>query len=299
MAPISPDALDRWTYRKDGMDYGPFSTHDICEMLRRREIAAQTEVFGRRARQWQRVEEIPKFQEFIATLVEEKRQEELRREDAAIERTIVVSRKAPYALLVTVVAVVGVVAFVLLRMPSAARAGFPAAFFRDLAFASLPLYKADEVQARPVDGPAKPDLKAVTHRPGARRGPGPGGGMAIASDGGQGAVEVDLSFDADEAGVAGKTLSEEDLDGVQKRAAPGLIRCFRQEVALRPDFQGGTVSLYLMNRGDVRVSKLATTPPPSADLVSCARGSVAGIRVPPFGGPIQVMAIPIHIGESR
>lgn len=304
MAPISPDALDRWTYRKDGMDYGPFTTRDILDMLRRGALVRESEVCNRRTRKWQKIGEIPRFVEFLEAEAQEARRQEIEREVTALERNITASRKAPVLLLVIVGVVLAAVFYVVLKPAPPVLAGYPAAFFRDLTVERLPLYLADDIARmkaaalpKPVET-TRPGRKAV-RRVGSANGPVDGAAGAEGTGPGSAtmAIEVDLSESAPEDG--GRTLSPEDLEHVQRKASPALIRCFREEVARRPDFRGGTVALYLLNRGEVQASRITTDPAPSQDLVACVRRAAQGVRIQAYSGPVQVMELPIYVSSVR
>jgi hypothetical protein len=300
--PISPDALDRWTYRKNGMDYGPFSSKDLCDLITRHEVDGATEVFNLKTRDRRRVEDTPRFADFLKDFLkreaEAKHHAEMMHEVQRLERTMVRSRRLPYALLASAVAVGGVAALLLLRHPAEALAGYPAAFYRDLKFERLPLLKAAEATRAPAVAAAKPDAARPQHHGGGSGGAGGRHGGGVVEVGSTAPIEVDLSYDADEAS-GGRVLTSDEIQGIQHRVQPGLIRCFRDEAERRPDFRGGMVNVYLMNKGEVRVSKLATEPGPTPELWSCARGAIAGIRVAAFSGASQVLEIPVYVTAAR
>jgi hypothetical protein len=297
LAPIAPDALDRWTYRKDGMDYGPFSTRDILDLLRKRALTSEMEVCNRKTRKWQKVSEVPRFAAFLAAEAEETKRQEIEREVTALERTITAKRKMPALLLLVIGVVVASVFYILLRPAAPVLAGYPAAFFRNPPIERLPLYLADDIARmkaaalpKPVEAP-KPVRKVVRRT----------SSGAEVTEIGPGSADMGIEVDLSDSGPVegGRTLSSEDLDQVQRRASPALIRCFRDEAARRPGFRGGTVSLYLLNSGSVKVSRVSTSPAPSPELAACARGATGGIHVQPYTGPAQVMELPIYVSEVR
>ena len=303
MAPISPDALERWTYRKSGMDYGPFSTKDIHDLIQKHELDGDTELVNLRTHERKRIADTARFgpwyREWIVREAEEKKRDEVLKEVSKLERVIVRRRKAPWALVAGLVVTGGIVAIFVLRPSATALADYRVAMFRDLPLEHLAKYTPEALAARRVVAAPRPETLAKAAGPRAKGGTArPGTPRASTAVDGNGApVVVDLSFDAEDAG--GQALSGEDLDAVQKKASPALIRCFREEVARRPDFRGGVVLLYLMSRGEVRLSRLNTEPAPSPELGACARGSLAGLHVPPFSGPAQVMEIPVYVTSMR
>jgi hypothetical protein len=288
------------------MDYGPFTTRDIEEFIRRREIGLQTELKNRRGGGWALMGEIPKLRQFHDDMLrkeEEARQHaEMMKGVVAVEKSM--ARRGASVLVVGGIAfgvLLGLVAYFLLRTPDEVRQGIPSSFFRDLSFERLTLYKASEVAAmkKPeatAESVTKPIAPKRIRRP-AGSGTGAGTGAEGGADGGEGAP-VDISF-GEEDTSGGRALSAEDLSGVGKRVTPALIRCFRGEVERNAAFQGGSVKLYVMPSGTVSVASLATSPSPSGELAACARSAVAGTRVPPFAGSTQVMEIPLHVAPLK
>jgi hypothetical protein len=279
------------------MDYGPFSTHDVHELIKKHEIDGQTELFNLRHKERKPLDRWPSFAryraEFLKQEAEEKKRLEVLHEVSRLERVVKRQRRMPWAVVAGLAVAGGVIAYFVFRPPTPVLAGYPSSYFRDLAFERLaPVTEADLAALRPA-----PKVEEVKVAPKAR--------PRVAS-GAQGGtleldratpIEVDLTDEPADSG--GRQIASEDLDRVQKKVSPGLIRCFREEAERRPGFEGGSVLLYVMANGDVRVSRLATRPHASADLGRCARGAVAGLRVPPFSGPAQVMDIPIYVSSMR
>ena len=296
MSSLTPDALERWTYRKDGMDYGPFSTKEVLDLLRKGVLTPETELANRRERKWQKVQEYPRFAAFLAAEEEARKRQEVEREVAALERTATSHRKAPLLLVVFAGLVVGVVAIVVLRPDTPQPAGYPVTFFRSIGVDRLPTYSADEVARWKAAALSDTAVASKPARKLARRVP-----RQVSDTAGPGsanlAVAVDLSDSEEDDN--GRSLSQADLDKVQRLVAPALVRCFREEATRNPGFQGGTVSLYLLNRGAVQVSKITTTPAPGPELVACARSATKGISFEPYSGQVQVMELPIYVSTSR
>ncbi len=298
MTILKDDALDRWMYKRDGMDYGPFTTSEMEYCIQHKEIRPETEIYNRRTRQWTRVQDVPRFRLFIEEqhrrAAEAARQAEIAADHEAVHRGNWWSTRLPWLAGAGLVVAGGVAAFFLLRPPPPVLAGYPTNFYKDLHFEHVvPLRAMIAEPAKVTAAPVAP--KAA--RPARGRN---GGSSQGSSSGGAGSVqmaaEVDLSFGAEDVS-GGRELSQADLDGVQRTVAPRLIRCFRAEAGRNPDFEGGEVFIYLMPRGTVQVSRLDTRPAPTPELASCARASTSGVKVPPFAGAAQVMQIPLHVAQ--
>ena len=93
MAPISPDALERWTYRKNGMDYGPFSTKDIYDLVQRHDLDGDTELVNLRTHEKKRVADTARFgawyRDWLIHEAEQKKRDEVLKEVSKLERVIV------------------------------------------------------------------------------------------------------------------------------------------------------------------------------------------------------------------
>ncbi|HOI09066.1 MAG TPA: hypothetical protein PK313_01190 [Myxococcota bacterium] len=287
------DALDRWMYRKHGMDFGPFTSREIEALIAKRELWSDTEVYNQRKRQWFRVAEVAKFQDYIDEATrkeaEERRRQEAEADTATVERQARRSHRLPLVLGLGLAVAGGVAAFFLLRPPPPVLAGYPTHFFRDLSFQALE--PMSEMRAEPIsiqagrDGAPEPVVRRRTN------------GSRTRADGTLTAPELDLSYDA-EAGSGGRELTQQDIGRIQQGVTGGLVRCFRAEYDRNPEFEGGTVHLYLINKGQVAVSRVSTRPNPSADLIGCVKAATSGVRLAPFSGANRIMEIPIYIQGS-
>lgn len=294
MAPIAPDALERWTYRKSGMDYGPFSTHDIQELIKQHQIDGQTELYNVRTRERKPLDQWPamaRFRaEFLRQEAEERKRREVLHEVSRFERTVERQRKLPIVLVVMIM-IGGAVAYFIFEEASPSVSAYPLDFFKELSIERLPLLTESELatlRPQPQKTMEAP-IKSKARKNG-RSQSAPALELDVSSP-----VEVDLTGEEDD----GRQLTMDDLDRVQKSVSPGLVSCFREEAARRPEFEGGSVVLYVMGNGDVKLSRLATRPPASAELGSCARRAVSGVKVPPFSGSAQVMNIPIYVSSMH
>lgn len=288
------DALDRWMYRKHGMDFGPFMTRELQALIEKREVWTDTEVYNQRKRQWFRVIEVPRFKEFIDETTrkeaEEQRRQEAEQDTAVVERQARRSHRLPLVIGSVLIVAGAVAAFSLLRPPPPVLAGYPVHYYRDLSLRALePMH---EVRAEPIrietgeDESQEPVVRRRTN------------GRARASGDGTLAVpELDLSYDA-HAGSGGRELTQQDIGRIQQGVTGGLVRCFKAEYDRNPSFEGGSVHLYLINKGQVAVSRIRTRPNPSAELVGCVKAAASGLRLEPFAGANQIMEIPIYIQGS-
>ncbi len=294
MTGIDAQALERWMYRKNGMDYGPFSVQDLHDLIRAHQIDAETEVRNVRERRFVRLADVPHLKafhdEFARKDAEERRRREVLREAESLERSIRRHHRMPILLGAVGVAALAVGAFLVLRPATPPPPGFDLDVFRPLEVGTLPaLPRATATPATPpTNANGKRPRKTV--RPLARPGTAPTSAASLPT--------VDLAFDEEDVS-GGRALTKEDLASVQGRVSAGLVRCFREEAAAHPEFRGGTVSLYILGSGRVALSRLDTSPPASASLASCALAVVKGVRVPPFAGGAQVMEIPFYVTGVR
>lgn len=293
MTIVKEDALDRWMYKRDGMDYGPFTTRELEHMIELREIAATTEVLNRRTRQWARVQDVPRLRAYVEELsrkaAEAAHQAEVAADHQAVQRGNWWQTHVPLVAGASLVVVGGIAAFLLLRAPPPVQAGYPTNFYKDLRFEPVvPLRAmiAEPVKVTPVP-PKAPRAKAKAAPAAATA----AGSMDMAP-------QVDLSFGTEDVS-GGRKLAQEDLELVQRTVAPRLIRCFRSEAGRNPAFEGGSVFVYLMPHGGAQVSRINTNPAPSGELAACTKATTAGVKVAPFAGAAQVMEIPLHVASSE
>lgn len=291
---IESHALDRWMYRKDGMDYGPFSVQDLYDLIREHRIDGRTEVRNVRERRFLPLEEVPHLKAFLDDFTrkeaEERRRRETLREAENLEKSIRRHHRMPIILGLVGAVSLGAGLFFALRPADPLPPSPGLDLFRPLQIGALPaLPRADNAPVPPqVEDRDKRARKVA--RPQARSGNGSGGLSTLPT--------VDIALDEEDVS-GGRSLSQEDLASIQKRVSGGLVRCFREEAAARPEFRGGTVVLYILGSGRVALSRLETTPPASAGLNSCAMGVVKGIHIPPFSGGAKVMEIPFYVSEVR
>lgn len=294
------EALERFFYRKNGMDYGPFTIREMEHLCESGELNADSEVRRRRERDWHRLGDIPHFRAYL----EEKTRREM---EAAREREILAdqsllrrrSRRAstlPWWI-AGGVALAGVVTGVLLmREPPQALAGYPLRFFREVSLETIPPLRAMEVAPVRVAQVAPPPRAPASGRRRSRSatdvGTGPGGAQTLG-------VELEFSYQNPDGSAVTRALSAEDLQGIQRQVTGRLVRCFKAEAIRNAEFQGGTVFVYIAPSGKTQVSKVETRPPASGELISCLRGATAGVSVAPFAGGAQVMEIPLRIVSTE
>lgn len=294
MAGIDEHALERWMYRKNGMDYGPFSVHDLHELIRTHAIDGDTEVRNLRERRLMRLQEVPHLRVFLEEFrrkeAEDKRRREILREAEVLEKSIRRHHRMPILLAVGGTLALGVGLFFALRPSEQLPPGFDLDLFRPMVLGTLPA--VPKAPPGPVVAVGETEEKKVRKvaRPNPRPGAAPMSPSALPT--------VDLSFD-DEVVSGGRVPTNEDFAWVKQRVSPGLLQCFREEARERPDFRGGTVWLYILVSGRVALSRLVTTPPASTRLLSCAMAAVKGVQIPPFTGGAQVMEIPFYVSGVR
>lgn len=294
MSGIDAHALERWMYRKDGMDYGPFSVQDLHDLIRAHRVDERTEVRNLRERRFVRLGEVPHLKafldEFTRKEAEEKQRREVLRDAESLEKSIRRHHRMPIFLGVGGTLGLGVGLFFALRPAEPLPPGLDLDLFRPLVLGTLPAVPraAEAPSTTPEDTNERRARKAARAQP--RPGATSGNSARLPT--------VDLTFDEEDVS-GGRALTKEDLSSVQQRVSRGLVRCFREEASGRPEFRGGTVSLYILSSGRVALSRLDTSPPASASLSSCARAVVKGVRVPPFAGGAQVMEIPFYVTGVR
>lgn len=296
---IEKNALDRWMYQKNGMDYGPFSTKDILDMIQDRQVDDETEIRSCKSSQWKRLIDFQVFGDFFLDLRQkesaEKRRQQLEESVMRVQRTVSGQSRRPYALGAILVLAVGIGLYFTLRPaePAGARLSFD--IFKELSFERLSLVR--KTIAAPADTPKKTTRKKKVART-SRSGTATRNGSKAVAGAFVTAPQVDLSFDSEDLS-GGRELTRDDLDSIQIRATPRLIRCFRDAASMDSAFRGGVVTLYIQTSGRVALSRLETTPHPTPSLRSCAQASVNRLRVPPFAGANQVMEIPMHVAAVK
>lgn len=293
-------AMDRWMYRKSGMDYGPFSTKDVQDMITGGQVDEDTEVRNHRSRNWMRLADEPAFGGYITELrtkqAEHQHQQQIEESVMRVQKRMTSRNKVPYVLAALLLVAGGVGLYFFLQPPAPVSGGLTFDVFRIMTFERLPLIK--KTIASPVGKLAQKETRKKKPSRGSRNRGQTGNGARAGQGHNVPAPQVDLSFDAEDVS-GGRELTRADLDSIQKRASPRLIRCFRKEATRDPAFRGGVVTLYILTSGRVALSRLNTRPAPSSDLNACVRGSVKGLRVPAFAGANQVMEIPLHVAAAR
>ncbi|HOU55223.1 MAG TPA: GYF domain-containing protein [Myxococcota bacterium] len=293
------EALERYLYRRNGMDYGPFTIREMEHFIESGELAADSEVRRRREREWHRLGDIPHFRAYL----EEKTRREM---EAARERELLAdqsllrrrSRRAstlPWWI-AGGVALAGVVTGILLiREPPQALAGYPLRFYREFSLAPIVPLRAMEVapvKVARVEPPPKASGNGRRRsRPAAGVATGPGGAQLLG-------VELEFSYENADGSAVTRTLSPDDLQAVQRQVSSRLVRCFKAEAIRNSEFEGGSVFVYIAPSGRTQVSKVETRPPASGDLITCVRGATAGVSVAPFAGGAQVMEIPLRVAGA-
>lgn len=276
------------------MDYGPFSVQDLHDLIRAHRVDGTTEVRNLRERRVVRLGDVPHLKafldEFTRREAEEKQRREVLRDAESLEKSIRRHHRMPILLGAGGAVALGVGVFLALRPAEPLPPGLDLDLFRPLVLGTLPAVPraAAAPDTTPAETTGRRARKAARAQP--RPGTAPGDPAPLPT--------VDLAFDEKDVS-GGRALTKEDLSSIQKRVSIGLVRCFREEASGRPEFRGGTVSLYILGSGRVSLSRLDTSPPASATLSACARAVVKGVRVSPFAGAAQVMEIPFYVTGVR
>ena len=170
MSKIRPDdALERWMYRKDGMDYGPFTSKEIQGLIEKHEIWADTELYAQRKRQWFKVDTVPRFVEYLTEAMrkeaEARRLAEMAEDNATVERQSKRSHQLPFIIGGILAVAGGIAAFFLIKPPPPVLASYPSHYYRDISFETLlPVLelKAEAIQIQAEEEEEAP--KAVTKK---------------------------------------------------------------------------------------------------------------------------------------
>jgi hypothetical protein len=294
------EALDRYLHRKNGMDYGPFTIREMEHLIESGELTADSEIRKRREREWHRLGDVPHFRDYLEEKtrreMEAARQRELQADQSLLRRRSRRASTLPWWI-AGGVALAGVATGVLLvREPPQALAGYPLRFYREFPLDPITPLRAMEmapVKVARVDPPPRaPAAGKRRPRPAAGVGTGPGGAQLLG-------VELELSYENADGSAVTRPLSAEDLQGIQRQVSGRLVRCFKAEAIRNAEFQGGSVFVYIAPSGRTQVSKVDTRPPASGELISCIRGSTAGVSVAPFAGGAQVMEIPLRVAGAE
>jgi hypothetical protein len=218
-------------FNKDGMDYGPFSTHEIETMIESGELGPDSELANYRSRSSAPLNQIPYFIDFIEDKIERdakaKRQAEIAHDHHVIHTKAKRSHLIPLIMggVIVVVSIAG--AWYLLREPVAAKSGYPVAFFRDLAIPLLKPMKATLSSPVVIEAEeAKPGVNGTNGSGGVRKRQ-PATGISARAAGVIPAPELDFEFGNDPA-AATRDLTREDLDILKQSVTPGLVGCFQK-----------------------------------------------------------------------
>lgn len=286
-------------FNKDGMDYGPFSTHEIETMIESGELGPESELTNYRSRSSAPINKIPYFIDYIEDKIERdakaKRQAEIEHDTNVVRTKAKRSHIVPLILGGVLALAAAGGAWFLLREPVIAKSGYPVAFFRDLSIPQLKAMKATLSTPVVID---QEEEKARATGAVRKRQASNGTGMTARAAGVIPAPELDFSFGGEDGSAPTRDLTREDLDVLKQSVTPGLVGCFQKEAAKDRGFRGGKVVFYVMPKGKVALSKVETTPPADASLVSCVTGTVNSKKIAPYNGDIQIIEIPMHVSAN-
>lgn len=280
----------RWMYRKSGMDFGPFGSHEILELISKMEINERTQIFEVKTKRWCTIQEVRLFLDHYirAQKEEEKRRREfaLEQETEKVRRTHSARSKAALLLIGSIV--FGAAAFLFLyftyiKQPEETTV---LSIFRTPEVRALDSLRVKKIQAAP--GPEKTVKQKIVKHAVKKIRNGPANNAPV--------VEEEMPvMEMDFSSSAGRTISDEDILSVQNKSKAGIIDCFRDEVQRIPDFNGGKVSFLLLPSGKVSSVNIISQNPVSPELLSCTRKSLLRISVEPFDGTFRRFEIPVYI----
>lgn len=296
MGNISPRALERWFYRKHGMDYGPFSEQEIYDLIREHRIDGQTEIRTVREKRFVRLEEIPYFKAFLDDFLRREAEERIRqealREAERFEKTVKRHSRLPIFVGVPAILLVSIGVYFAVSHFRGQSGDYELNVFRPIEVASLPPVPKknnEQNQSDHAQSPAKARKKAS-------RGGAPFGQVERAVENEPIMLDLDM---AKEDASGGRVLTEQELRSLQYEVSAAVKQCFELEAERTPDFRGAEVVFYIMTSGEVRVTRVETSEPSASRIRSCAAAAVKRIRVEPFSGGAKVMTIPFHVARLR
>jgi len=292
---IDKSALERYVYRKDGMDYGPFTQKEMFDAIKAHQIDEDTEIRSHKTKVYVRLRDFEPFGPFIRELrvreAEEKKRLEVLREADKFERGVKRGKWIWGLGVLAVLVAIGAILYLRLGVNTPTSHETNMDIFKSFSLERLSPLKAQEVQS-------KKEEQAVTSRH-------VGGRKQAKQAENLVATQNDLkgfSFDFSEGNSEdeGKEpLTQEELKELERKLAKGLLRCFQQEAENDASFQGGKISLYIQPNGIVSVLRFSVVPGASSRLENCAKEVCAQHKVREFSGGAKVAEIPIYILPQR
>lgn len=288
---LGPEALDRFIYRKGGMDFGPFSVQGIYEQIRLHNVDANTEIKSVRKGTWKKLSEYPLFKEYLEKWAKEeaelKKREEVIKEAEKIERRLKYGGRLPYIFVVMVLAGSGIGAYLLLKPEKTPSRGYPVSFYVDLSFPALSVLSPEIKTEEQTTKKEQKIVKKISKTTGSS-------GKEEESD----FEPIDISLEEDKSG--GREITQTEIDAIQKAVTPKIIECFVEEAKRNPDLLGGKVTLYIKTDGTTVISRVDAQPSTSKELKLCCKNSASDVpKIQPFAPPNRVMTIPVHVGSTK
>ncbi|MFT7625558.1 MAG: hypothetical protein ACI9WU_004749 [Myxococcota bacterium] len=306
----------RWLYRHDGRDLGPFSPEEVKDLLRQSEIDLDTPVRESAHKEFHPVREVRAFGEFFKEIQGERKQQAKERELDHQEKQVRSGRRAPrMALMLLLIGILGAGGWYGWTLYQS-RQVKSISGYGDSLFASLELTQVEQrawmktsnkvewvdekVKVREV----KDKATKRASRSGTRKSSG-GSAPAAYTDshkdlggcGGGGGVR-DLSFGD---GETGRALSASDVNRVNGKATPGLVRCAQKEANRAPNFPGTTVCFTVQPSGKLGKVKFGSNGRRSSAFTGCVRSTLGKIRVPAFDANAtsigRTIRVPLRVGR--
>ena len=292
---IDKSALERFIYRKDGMDYGPFTQKEIFDAIKAHEIDENTEIRSHRTKTYVKLKDFEPFGSFVRELkvreAEEKKRLEVLKEADRFERRVKRGKWIWVLGVLGVLIVVGGITY--FRFGVQMRTGHETSMdiFKSFSLERLSPLKAQKVQQQKA-------APVVTSRH-------VGGKRVVRHNESKGASHDEpkmayFDFSEDGSHEEGKEpLTEAELRDLERKLARGLLACFQREAESDPSFQGGKIVLYIQPTGIVSVLRFSVTPGASPRLENCAREVCAQNKIRAFSGGAKIAEIPIYILPQR
>ncbi len=294
---VSNPEDERFLVQKGGLDYGPFTSEQVLEQLRRDEIDEFTPVLDRVTTHRVPLGEMERFKKQVKEYIpirEERRRKEAEAR-AELERKV---KKGGYAGLAVAV-VIGLVFLVLqilyfINRPDPISLPIQEAF-AEMDYKFLPPPK--EFTAVAVDKELLENIfnpkaseeeiaKAIKKRQKKRGRP-----SSTAKKGEDGGVfEVDMS-----AGGSEHTLTDEEVNDVILANFGGLRSCILKELNSNPSFRGVTVQFFIRPTGTTGGVKIREGKYSGTSVGDCLTSRFRGMKFPEHGGFNRGVTYPLMV----
>lgn len=270
----------RWLTRRDGVDFGPFTTEQIVAMIHSREVDLGTMICKASDRQWEPLGSYSEFRSEYAKVEEKWASEEADDHARQLRNKRLLTSGAGRLAVVGAVLLISLSAWMAWRMARAQ----PTGIFEAVKIAQPPalpaLASAEEPQ--PLVVPKGTTVKRLRE------------GVNYDTSGvgveGQGGTLVNtMSFDED-----AEELTERQLNKIVGAARAKLLGCAQQAAARSERFRGTRVSFVVRSQ---RLTSFTVGSDASANkpFKACVKRALQAVSVPAFGGSQRKVTIPLAI----